>query len=89
MQNNYSDEPPTDGEVDGNDEVSSGGQGYDDNLNATRVSQQISYFQDINLLNEARENLETILDMGIQDSCPFVTRMLSGCCKSRHYAHFL
>lgn len=56
-------DPPADG---GNDD-SDGSDSANDNrgtliLDATCAPQQISYPQDVNLLNEARENLESILD---------------------------
>lgn len=56
-------DPPADG---GNDDPD-GSDSANDNrgtliLDATCAPQQISYPQDVNLLNEARENLESILD---------------------------
>lgn len=60
-QYNSSDEPPAGGGTDGNDDISPENKGTMI-LDATCAPQQISYPQDINLLNEARENLESILD---------------------------
>lgn len=64
--NHPDDQPPTDG-ADDPEEASSEMTAPTENkgtmmLDATCAPQQIAFPQDINLLNEARENLETIID---------------------------
>ena len=65
--NHPDDQPPADG-ADDPEEASSEMTAPTENkgtmmLDATCAPQQIAFPQDINLLNEARENLETIIDM--------------------------
>ena len=64
--NHPDDEPPADS-TDASDDESAENDAPDGNkgtlmLDATCAPQQIAFPQDINLLNEARENLETIID---------------------------